>query len=77
MRLKKLLNPIKTKYSHGCDEISVKVLKLSAPLIVLLLIYITNPPPQASYQTDYVTLFYLLTIFISIWFCNLVRLHGM
>ena len=77
MRLKQIIKSIKTKYSHGCDENSVKVLKLSAPHVVLVFIHIINPPPQASFQIDYVTLFYLLTIFISIWFCNLVRIHGM
>ena len=34
--IEKIIKSVKTKYSHGCDEISVKVLKLSAHFIFLL-----------------------------------------
>jgi len=37
-----IIKPLKTKNSYGYDEISIKILKLSAPFIISPLIYMGN-----------------------------------
>jgi len=41
-KIKKIINSLKSKTSHGYDEISDKILKASAPCILSPLTYIFN-----------------------------------